>query len=441
MENSTKKIPNKRWLYILPICFLANFFAFMDRQVISIALPGGMSQDLGLNATMAGFAAGISAIGYLLLQVEGGQLAQQGKAKKFVGWSIVAWAVLSACTAFIQHEYHLYIVRFLLGFAEGGMSPAMMTLMTFWFPDKDGELAKANSAYFSALSIAMMIMGPLSGTIIHAYGWQVLFIVLGAVSLLTACLWFAFICERPENAKWLSEEERDYIVNTIKAEREMVKQKNQAAGEVKGDKIPLAMMLSNKYVWVLCAIVFLINIGQFGFGMWMPTFIKNITKGNIMSVGWLSVLPNLAVMLGLWTWTWIAKQVADRRLTTAFPQLCFGVAFIANAFVSLDPIIAMGMMCILAFFMQGHMASYYTLPSLLFVKEMDGPVRGLIGLASGVGAFVGPYAVGYLITLTGSTTAGMVFMGGCLILGFFVSFLLPKNLGVKKADAANKVSA
>ena len=440
MEN-IDKIPNKRWLYIIPVCFLANFFAFMDRQVISIALPGGMAQDLGLNATMAGFAAGISAIGYLLLQVEGGQLAQQGRAKKFVGWSIVAWAILSAATAFIQSEYHLYIVRFLLGFAEGGMSPAMMTLITFWFPDKNGELAKANSVYFSALSIAMMIMGPVSGTIIHGFGWQTLFLILGAVSLFTACLWFGFICERPENAKWLSKEERDYIVNTIEEERELVKQKSQAAGKVKGDKIPLAKMLTNKYVWILCIIVFLINIGQFGFGMWMPTFIKNITKGNIMSVGWLSVLPNIAVMAGLWAWTWIAKRVPDRRLTTAFPQLCFGVAFIANTMVPQEPFIAMSMMCVLAFFLQGHMASYYTLPSLLFVKEMDGPVRGLIGLASGVGAFVGPYAVGYLITLTGSTTAGMYFMGICLILGFFVSFLLPRNLGVKSAEASNGVSA
>jgi len=139
----------------------------------------------------------------------------------------------------------------------------------------------------------------------------------------------------------------------------------------------------------------------------------------------------------LWTWTYIAKKVSDRRLTTAIPQLCFGLAFLATPFVPLEPVVAMSMMCVLAFFLQGHMASYYTLPSLLLVKELDGPARGLIGLASGIGAFVGPYAVGYLITLTGSTNAGMFFMGGCLVAGFLVSFSLPKNLGAKSVDTNN----
>lgn len=435
MGNPIKKIPNARWLYIMPACFLTNFFAFMDRQVISIALPGGMMHDLALNATLAGFAAGISAIGYLLLQVEGGQLGQQGKAKKFVGYSIIAWSIMSILTAFIQNEWQLYIVRFLLGAAEGGIAPAITTLITYWFPDKNGERAKANSIYYTALSFAMIVMGPLSGTIIQTYNWKMLFILLGVVSFLTAILWFMTICERPEDAKWLSKEERDYIVNTIKAERELVKQTNQV--EVSGDKVPLRLLFKNKYVWILCIIVLLINVGQFGFGMWMPTLIKNITKGNILSVGWLSVLPNLAVMAGLWAWTYIAKRVADRRLTTAIPQLCFGLAFVASPFVSLDPVIAMSMMCLLAFFMQGHMPSYYTLPSLLLVKELDGPARGLIGLASGIGAFVGPYVVGYLITLTGSTNAGMFFMGACLIVGFLVSFALPKNLGAVSVNTNN----
>lgn len=431
MPTLTTKIPKARWFYIIPVCFLTNFFAFMDRQVISIALPGGMMKDLALTATLAGFAAGISAIGYLLLQVQGGHLAQQGKAKKFVGYSIFAWSFLSILTAFIQTDWQLYIVRFLLGLTEGGLAPAITTLITFWFPDKDGERAKANSLYYSALSFAMIIMGPLSGTIIAVYNWHVLFVILGAVSLSTGILWFAIICERPEDAKWISEAERNYIVSTIKAERELVKVHNSAAGSE--NKMPIGILLRNKYLWILCLIVLCINIGQFGFGMWMPTMIKNITKGNILSVGWLSVLPNLAVLAGLWTWTYIASKVSDRRLTTAIPQLFFGVALAASPLMPSDPVLGIGMMCVVAFFLQGHMASYYTLPSLIFAKELDGAARGLIGLASGVGAFIGPYMVGYLITVFGSTNVGMYMMGSMLVIGFLLALALPKHLGRQEA--------
>ncbi|MCH5139019.1 MFS transporter, partial [Clostridiaceae bacterium UIB06] len=83
MENSSTKIPGARWLYIMPVCFITTFFYFIDRNIISIALPGGLQKGLALNSTMAGLVAGVFSIGVLFLSVPAGQLAQKGRVKKF----------------------------------------------------------------------------------------------------------------------------------------------------------------------------------------------------------------------------------------------------------------------------------------------------------------------------------------------------------------------
>ena len=88
-------IPRQRWLRIIPPILIACIISYMDRVNIAFAMPGGMDEELGITATMAGLAGGIFFIGYLFLQVPGGKIAVHGSGKKFIGWSLVAWAVIS----------------------------------------------------------------------------------------------------------------------------------------------------------------------------------------------------------------------------------------------------------------------------------------------------------------------------------------------------------
>lgn len=438
-QAAEKKIPKARWLYLLPVFFLVNFFGFMDRQVISIALPGGMMEELGLGATVAGLAAGIFAAGALFLQVQAGHMAQKGRVKTFVTVCIIAWSVLALMTAFVQSGWQLLTVRFFLGVFEGALAPAVLTLITYWFPDKNGERNKANSFFFTSVSVAAVLTGPIGGTIIEFYDWRILYLILGVASFLTAILWIAFVVERPENAKWISDEERDYIVTTINEERELVKKANNI--KLTSNKLPLKHLFNNKYVWLMCTIGFCVNIGQFGFSMWMPTMIQSITKAGISGVGWISAIPSLVAIVGLWTWSYITQKTKDRRLTTGTPLLLFGLSLIIGTFVVSSPIMGIAMMCVTGFFLQAHMPSFTTLPSLLFIQEVDGPARGLIGVSQGLGAFLGPYIVGLLISILGSTNAGMYVLATFLAIGFLISFLLPKNVGVRESIAIDKKDA
>ena len=436
METSPKKVPGTRWLYIIPVCFITTFFYFIDRQIISIALPGGVQSALALNSTMAGLVAGVVSIGILFLSIPAGQLAQKGNVKKFIGFCIAGWSIFTILTAFVQTGWQLIIVRFFIGLFEGAFSPGITTLFTFWFPDKDGERTRANSAYFTAISVAAVSMGPIGGTLIQFYGWRNLFIILGILSLGAFILWEFFIFDRPNQAKWLSKEEKDYIETTIQQEREEAK---KVAGdvEVKSEKLPLGLLLRNKYVWALCIVGFTVNVGQFGYTIWMPTMIKTITKADILNVGLISVIPGIFTVIGLWVWSYISTKVKNRRLTTGLPLFMFAASLIIANILgeALSPVIEIGLICLVSIFIQGHMPSYYSIPSLVLVKELDGPARGLMAVAMGLGSFVGPYAVGYFITLTGSPKAGMYFLTAMLVIGGLSTLMLPKNMVASSAKS------
>ncbi|VFS59532.1 Inner membrane transport protein RhmT [Leminorella grimontii] len=92
--DSNKPVGKGRWMHIIPATILVYIVAYMDRTNIAIGIAGGMDKDLGMTASFAGLVAGIFFIGYIFLQIPGGHIAERYSAKKFIAWTIVAWAAL-----------------------------------------------------------------------------------------------------------------------------------------------------------------------------------------------------------------------------------------------------------------------------------------------------------------------------------------------------------
>ncbi|WP_272910885.1 MFS transporter [Arthrobacter sp. FW306-05-C] len=83
-------VGNTRWKRLIPVAIIVYIISFMDRTNIGFAL-NGLHQDLGIDAAQQGLAAGIFFIGYLVLQIPGGHLAEHWSAKKFVGIMVLIW--------------------------------------------------------------------------------------------------------------------------------------------------------------------------------------------------------------------------------------------------------------------------------------------------------------------------------------------------------------
>ena len=425
------KIPSTRWLRIITPVLIACIISFMDRVNISFALPGGMEADLGITSQMAGVASGIFFIGYLFLQIPGGRIAVNGSGKRFIAWSLMAWAVVSIATGFVTHEYQLLVLRFILGVSEGGMLPVVLTMVSNWFPEK--ELGRANAFVMMFAPLGGMLTAPVSGAIIAALDWRWLFIIEGLLSVVVLAVWWFMISDRPEEARWLPEAERHYLVTTLAAER---------AAKLAEDAVsnaPVKDVFRNSGLMKLVILNFFYQTGDYGYTLWLPTILKGLTGGSMASVGFLAVLPFVATLAGIYVISLFSDRSGKRRLWVRFSLYSFAAALVASVVLREHVVAAYIALVICGFFLKSATSPFWSMPGRIASAEVAGSARGVINGLGNLGGFCGPYLVGVMIYLYGQNVAVCALAGSLLIAGT-MTFLLPKRCALEIGEPAVAVS-
>lgn len=413
-----KDIPRGRWLRILPPIMIVCIISYMDRVNIGFAMAGGMSAELGMTASIAGLAAGIFFIGYLFLQVPGGKFAAKRSGKKFISWTIVFWAIISVLTGMVTDVTHLLILRFLLGVAEGGMLPVVLTMVSMWFPNE--ERGRANAIVILFVPIAAIITGPLSGYIISLSDWRWLFIIEGLVSLLVLIPWLALVSDRPQTAKWLDAKERDFILKRLEEEREELK---------KGPKqlASLSEVLKNGTMLKLIILNFCYQCGIYGFGLWLPSLLKNLTGSGMSQIGWLSAVPYVGCAIGMLFVANISDKTGRRKPFVVIPLIGFALCLLLSVKLSAYIWVSYAFLVGCGFFLQAAAGVFWTIPPRLFSPEVAGGARGVINGIGNLGGFAGPYLVGLLIQLY-DYDMGIYGLVALLVIGAALTLSLPASV-------------
>ncbi|SUG75748.1 major facilitator superfamily protein [Salmonella enterica subsp. enterica] len=400
----------------------------MDRTNIAIGIAGGMDEDLGMTASFAGLVAGIFFIGYIFLQIPGGQIAGAAKRpKRLIAWTIVAWGGLCPADRFCSDtdavvDYPLWCSG--VAVAKGAVYPAILALIGHWFPNE--ERARAIAYFQMNLAVASIITGPLSGWLIETYGWREMFIIEGLLSLGLLFVWLPLVSDHPHQAKWLDPKERAWIEQKLLADRAL---------SIGGEQSSIRGVLKSINLWKLVGIYFFVQVGFYGFALWMPNLIKHLTGSGMTIVGVLTAAPYVLCIIGQY---YIAKwcdKTMNRRLYTAIPLLGFAVCLALSLLLKDNVWLAYGMMVICGFFLQAYAGPFWTLPPLLFAPNVLGGVRGTINALGNIGGFIGPYLVG-LLTVTFSQTAGMTVLVAALLIAVGLLFSLP-SVTARPAGSSN----
>jgi len=414
MEHA-QAIPSRRWARIIPPILMACIISYMDRVNIGFAMPGGMSAELGISASMVGMAGGIFFLGYLFLQIPGGRLAVHGSGKKFIAWSLVSWAVISVLTGFVRSNTELLILRFLLGVAEGGMLPVVLTMVSNWFPDK--ERGRANALVILFVPIAGIVTAPLSGMLIATLNWRYLFIVEGILSLLFLFVWWAFASDRPADATWISEAERAYILGELRAEQE------RTAGHA-AKSASLRQVLADGVMWRLIGLNFFYQMGIYGYTLWLPTILKNLTHGSMTKVGLLAILPYVGTMIGMLAISNLSDRLGKRKLFVALPIVAFALCMFGSVWFQGTPWVSYAFLIGSGVCLQAAAGVFWTIPPRLFSAEVAGGARGVINALGNLGGFCGPYLVGVLIQKY-NASIGVYSLAAALVLAGLIAATLP----------------
>lgn len=215
MENSQlnfeKKTIRKVTRRIIPFLFLLYIISYLDRANVGYAALE-MNEALGLTSKMFGLVTGIFFIGYFIFEVPSNILMQKFGARVWITRILITWGIISMATGFAQSANQLYIIRFFLGIAEAGLFPGVILYLTYWFRAK--ERASTIAMFMTAIAVSYIVGAPVSTLIMdHIHwmnvpGWRWMFIIEGAPAVVLGFVTYFYLTDRPEQAKWLTDEEK-----------------------------------------------------------------------------------------------------------------------------------------------------------------------------------------------------------------------------------------
>ncbi len=399
-----------RWKRLIPAAMIVYIISFMDRTNIGYAFAG-IGHDFHVTKAQQGLAGGIFFIGYVLLQIPGGYLASRWSAKKFVGIMILLWGAAAIWCGLTRSFNELIVARFLLGVAEGGIWPAILVLISHWFPVS--ERARAYSFWMANLAIASIITQPVSGFIVQATSWRTMFLIEGVLPFIIATpIWWLMVADTPRQAPWCGTAERDYIEGSLARDRE---------GEP--PPVPFSAIFSNRTVWQLVVVYFLVQVGFYGLNMWLPTLLKHLTEAGFGAVGLIAALPYITAIVFMWVNGSIADRNRRYQLHVLLPMAIAAVSLVLSVWIGQSSVVLSVVFICLA---MGGALSYdgpfWAAASRAMPVAVVGGAMGLINALGNLGGFLGPQLGGKLQDLSGGSffTTALLLSASLLAAGLFM---------------------
>lgn len=406
---------------IIPFTFVLYIISYLDRANIGYAALQ-MNKELALTSEMFGFVSGIFFIGYFLFEVPSNVMLQRFGARVWIARILVTWGIIATLTGLAQTAAQLYILRFLLGVSEAGFFPGIVLYLTYWFPAK--HKATSIALFTSAIPVSYILGAPMSTWIMdHIHwlglsGWRWMVILEGAPAIVLGIATYFFLTERPADAKWLTEEEKHWLITELVNE-------GKARPDVKHLSTFKAMV--NPKVLYLSFIYFVYQTGSLGVGYWMPQIVKGFS--DVLSntqIGLVVMVPYLVATISMVFWSRNSDRTRERRLHSAIPLFVAAIGLIGAGMTS-NAFIAIALITIALTGLYSFKSPFWAVPSLFLSTSTSAVAIAVINSIGNLGGFVGPYAVGMLKDATGSTQAGLIFMSGLLIVSFFMMLLIRLN--------------
>ena len=406
-----------RLLPFLALCYAVNF---LDRVNVGFAALT-MNKDLGFGPETYGFGAGIFFAGYLLFEVPSNLALQYFGARIWIARIMISWGLVAMGMSLVSGPYGFHAMRFLLGVAEAGFFPGIILYLTYWFPAQ--ERARIVSLFMAAVPLATVIGAPLSGVLlgldgVHGLkGWQWLFVIEGVPAVLLGLAALKVLDDGPAKAKWLSAPERKGLSTALAADDRSARKHGYSG---------LVEAMTRPRIFALALLYFLIVIGLYGIGFWMPQLTQNFGVANL-TVGLLTAIPYLVASIVMVLCGWNSDRTGERRWHIALPLLIGAAAFAWSAY-AFDLLAAMLALSIATAGIYAAIASFWSLPTAILSGTGAAAGLALINSIGNLGGFVGPTVVGAAKEATGSFTRALLFLAAALALGGLLALILGQRV-------------
>jgi sugar phosphate permease len=420
------KIATTRWYRLIPVAFITYSLAYLDRANFGFGTAGGMSQDLHITPAISSLLSSLFFLGYFFFQIPGTHYAATRSAKKLIFWSLILWGACAMATGLTNNVNFLIIIRFMLGVVESAVMPSMIILLSRWFTKS--ERSRANTFLILGNPVTILWMSVVSGYLINSLGWRWMFILEGLPAIIWAFFWWNLVNDKPKDANWLSQKDKDAL--------ELVIQKEQQ--DIKPVKNYLAAF-KTKAIILLCLQYAFWSIGVYGFVMWLPTIIKDAPDMSIVETGWLAAIPYFFAIIAMLITSYFSDKTLNRKIFI-WPFLLIGaIAFYSSYLLGTDHFwVSFTLLVVAGAVMYAPYGAFFAImPEILPANVTPGAIA-LINSWGALGSFAGSYLVGYLNGRTGNFGASYIFMAASLLIAAILTIIAVKDSRVRVRKLAGQ---
>ena len=274
------------------------------------------------------------------------------------------------------------------------------------------------------MPVASLLGGPLSGLILdhvhwlHVSSWRLLLILEGVPAIVCGLFTYFLLPSRPEEAKFLTGEEKQWIAAQLAREEQ---------GKLAQKQFSVFQALMNGRVWCLAAIYFGLLIGLYALTLWAPQLLRSLLSGYSSSaIGFLVMIPSLAGIVGMILISRNSDRLLERRYHVAIPAVIGGVALLLLG-TTHSPVIGVLLLSFLAMAVYGIMGPFWALPSEFLTGFSAAAGLALINSAGNLAGLVGPWTIGFIAQRTGSLYGGLALAGVCMFVSSALVLALPRR--------------
>lgn len=395
-----QRVMRKAMWRIVPFIIACYFFAYLDRVNVGIAALQ-MNDAIGLTAEAFGFGSGIFFVGYFIFEVPSNIFLERFGARRWIARIMVTWGILAGCMVFASGPVSYSILRFLLGLAEAGFYPGIILYITYFFPKS--YRGRVIAIFTTGVPLSVFLGAPVSTLLLELHGWmglegwQWMFLLEAVPSILLgiACLWV--LSDSPRQAKWLSAEERDWLEQTLQAERQA------------------ATLRPRRRVWAIladarvlaCAFVYAgVAASSVGLAVWQPQIIKSHGLSNL-EAGFLSAVPYGVAVVGMIIWARLSDKSTNRAPYVLIPLIVITLALASLGIINALPltVLSLSLAVMSTYAFKGPFWAFVT---ETFEASEVAVVLAHINAIGGLGSFFGSWAFGAVKGATGSYALGVL---------------------------------
>ncbi|MFV2089552.1 MAG: ACS family MFS transporter [Pseudomonadales bacterium] len=404
----------RRYLVVF-LAFLSVFVCYIDRVNISVAIIP-MAEDLGWSLQTQGVVLSSFFVGYLLLQVVGGRLADRFGGKMVLGAGVLLWSLFTLLTppaAWVGLTL-LLVIRVAMGMGEAVTFPSIYSLYSKWVPLQ--ERSRAIGFTNSGIPLGTVFALVVTPIIVQAWGWEWAFYTFGLAGVIWFGLWRVSVTSTPQSHGHLASGELEEIEASTSVSEQV--------------EVPKwSEFLKSGPVWAIIIAHFCNNWSLYVLLSWLPTFVNKGLGVDYASVGWVTMIPHIASFLFLN----IAGNIADRLIRSGMDvgkvrklMQTIGFGGIASALMVVGEVESAWMA--IAIMSAGTALGAFVTGGFA-VNHMDiaprhaGTLMGITNTAGTIPGIIGVYVSGMILEATGSWALVFQVAAGVTLVGL-VAFLL-----------------